>query len=158
MSTIKPGSIILLGIAMLIAGVAAYFIPVVIDGFDEARVGQATTSESDSVVLLNATVGNVTLDETLIDTSTKWITSVSATSTNGTSTPVADNISGQTLYLTGLSGNATNTVLTTYRYNPLAHFTLTTTILQLGPGIIILGFVIAVGITGFLGFKGITKG
>ena len=40
----------------------------------------------------------------------------------------------------------------------ISHFTLATTIIQLGPGIIILGYVVAVGVVGFLGVKGISKG
>jgi len=76
---VNVGNVMLLGIAMIMAGVGAYFIPILISGFDAART--------------------------------------------------ASNIS---------------------------EFTLALTIIQLGPGIIILGYVVAVGVVGFLGIKGIS--
>lgn len=78
---VSVGNVMLLGIAMIMAGVGAYFIPILISGFEAGRV--------------------------------------------------SPNIS---------------------------HFTLATTIIQLGPGIIILGYVVAVGVVGFLGIKGISSG
>ena len=158
MRTISPGSIIMLALAMLIAGVAAFFIPVAIDGFDDARVGHAQTTDTDAGRTTGGgiVVGNVTLDETLIDTATDHILVI--TSNLSTDVPVADNISGQILNLTGLTAASTRTITTTYYHNPLASFTLAGTIIKLGPGIIILGFVVAIGVVGFLGVKGITKG
>ena len=155
---VSAGGVILIAIAMLIAGVAAYFIPVMVSGFDAARMGRCPITDTDVGVTTagGITVGNVTLDNTLIDTSVGWITSVTSNLT--TDAPVADNISGQVLYLTGLTASSSHTITTTYYYNCIGNFTLASTIIILGPGIIILGFVVAVGVVGFLGVKSVMKG
>lgn len=71
------------------------------------------------IVTGNTTVGSTTLTLSLFDSDVANVTSISS---NATETPVADNYTAPTLYLTALSGNITRTLTTTYDHGILGYF------------------------------------
>lgn len=149
-------TIILLGIGFIVVGIAMQFGPIMLEGFEETRLATAEYTDIDTTVETagSVTTGNMTLTYTLPNNAVAYVTSVTS---NVTETPVADNFSGELLYLTGLDGygaSAGNRTLTcVYEYRSAGYYTAFGPVVEFGPTMILLGFVVAVGVIGYLGIR-----
>lgn len=153
---INLSSIMMLAIGMVFIAIGAFFIPIMLEGFEAGRNPSSGDLQTDTLNTTgsSANIGSVPLSETL------WLHSVSSVTTitdNASGTVVADNYTEPNLYLTGLD-NATHITAmnVTYAYDPSSHFTGLTSVIQVGPTILVLGFIVAGGIVGFMGLKGLS--
>ena len=152
-------SLVLVALGMVFIGIGAFFIPIMIEGFEAGRTscsGEDIT-ETDSLVSDNGVnyIGSITLNRPLCK---NYITSVTSVSSNlSGDAPVADNYTTltQVLNLTGLTDNGTRTITTVYDYAAIGFFTGLNSVLTIGPTILVLGFIVGGAVVGFMGIKGL---
>lgn len=144
------------GIAFIILGVATNFAPTMLTGFESTR--NAVTVGTD-VENLETPAASGSANHT---TSTLVYAPYAGLTTSVTA--VTSNVSGDVLSCALVNGTSINitgypdttqtrTVTVTYNYGSVARYTGLNTVIQFGPTMIILGFVIAVGVVGFMGLK-----
>lgn len=155
---VSMAGIMLLSIAVLMAAVGAYFIEPLVDGFDVAR--SVTTSQTDEFTgrstAGHVTNDNLTLTQSVYNNDKAYVSSVT---TNITTDNISvGTVSGTSIQISDLDNNiASRTITISYGYGTLDNFTATDTVVQVGPTLIVLGYVVAVGIVGFLGIKNISS-
>jgi len=156
-SRLNPMALLMLSISVLFIAVGLIIFPVILDGVSSNLAHQASQSDTQSGVTtaVGVSTGNVTLTQTLYLNDVNEVTSVSS---NISETPVADNYTSPLLFLTGLTANTTRTITTVYDYSDLlASYSGLYTFLLVLPLLVLISFVSASVISGFLGIKGLTR-
>jgi hypothetical protein len=148
---VNLNGILLLGIGMMFMGIAAYFIPVMLSGFGEALDARVITGQTATVVTTGDTSATVTLDHT------PWLTT-SADITHLTSdliadTPAVKSITSSAVVIQGLETSTTRVLAFDEEYSAASQFLGFTNIIKIAPALIVLGFVVAGAVVGFLGVK-----
>ena len=153
---INPQGLIMLGISMILLAVSFITYTVVIEGVDSITEMTAPITQTDTAIVIgNTTIGNWTLSAKTLYRGD--VGNVLGVTSNATNQPTADNYTGTELYCTGMTGNVTQLIKTTYLYGPLPDMAGTSQVLGIAPLLVLIGLVTAAVITGIMGIK-ITKG
>ena len=152
--------IIIGAVAFIIIGVAVGFGVTMLSGFESMR--NATTSDTDIETLqVPAASGsaNHTTSE-LAETPFGGIVAAITSVTSNVSGDVlsAASVSGDSVNITGYPNTSANrTVTVVYNRGTVEQYTGLNNVIEFGPVIILLGFIIVVGIVGFLGIRMVGK-
>lgn len=143
--------VIVAAVAFLLIGIAVNFGPTMLEGFESTRVDTTASTETfadQSTADNNSIV--VTTTYNIWEDDTGQVTSVTSNETGDT--PVASSASDTSLNVTGCptAGNP-RTLTVTYNYGTVEQYTALEDVVEAGPGLILLGFIISVGIAGFMG-------
>ena len=149
--------IIIGGLAFIVIGLTLAFGPAMLEGFEATRADLSTTTQIvNNVTRTNkastANTSAVDLQYALVAANTAYITSV--TSNNTGDSPVINTVTTTSANFTGMNGTqALRTLTVIYDYGTVQYYTGLGTVAQMGPTLILLGFIIAVGVVGFMGIK-----
>lgn len=154
-------SVIIAAICFIVIGVAMNFGPDMLSGFEATReatkdyteieASVATTTSGDNVS------ANITLDYPVYLDSTGRVTSISSNITEKQYGPTANTVIATALKVSGLTESSTRTLTIVYDYRMPGYYTAFSTVVEFGPVVILLGFIIVVAIVGFMGIKAIRK-
>lgn len=151
---INLASLVLVALGMIFIGIGAFFIPIMLEGFEAGRTacsGDTHTDNFSDVAGGFGGWGNVTLTRTLCELSASKVTLISD---NASGAVLADNYTSPLLFLTTLDAGS-NSVNVTYTYEAVGYFTGLKSIIQVGPTILVLGFIVGGAVVGFMGIKGL---
>lgn len=81
------------------------------------------------------------------------VSAVNSVTSNITETPVVDGVSGRIISLSGLQVDEQRDLAVDYKYRTATEYTGLSPVLRFGPTICLLGFIIMVGVVGFLGIR-----
>ena len=146
------------GIAFIVIGLALAFGPSMLAGFESTRVDVASNTETYNIITAasgSANHSSITFVRPLLSADAGYVTSITSNVSGqtlsvatGTITTTAANITGHT------SGNASAETLTVgYDYGTNQYYTGLGTTLAIGPTLVLLGFIIAVGVVAFMGIR-----
>jgi hypothetical protein len=148
--------LVIAGIAFILVGIAMNFGPTMLGGFEATR--QTTSTQTDTFDSPTLT-SNVT--ETLTLTYAPWqglsgsVDTISS-NTTGDSSANVNSLSGRALTIGSLDNSTVPKLITvTYEYGTISGggYTGFDAVATFGPTLLILGFIIAIGVTGFLGIR-----
>lgn len=153
---IKVG--IFAAIAFVLIAMATTFIPNLMTGFEAGR--KSTYPRTEQFTELTRTVAdNSCLVNVTEPVWQNWTTEVTAVASNETTdVPIVDSATGTQIKISGLGGgpflvNYNRSLNVTYNYGMVAKYTGLGTVIAMGPGLIVLGFVIVIAVKHFLGIK-----
>lgn len=152
----KVGGALLLGLSLVFISLGLYIFPVALDGISSAYTQKALDSTNESVVTVNYTTANVTLDYRLFNDS---ISEVSSITSNVSETPAASsfNTTDFNLLISPVTGNATHNFTISYYHADIidgtSGFTGIGSVLLIAPTLLLLGFLVATVVTGFFGIR-----
>ena len=155
--------IIIGAIAFIVIGVAMGFGPTLLAGFEETRVdtSAATDVESNTPGLSgSANMTTSTLVYDLYPASVAGVTSVASNITGQTLTVASVDVTtsgANTVNVTGVESTTLQTITIVYDYGTVDQYTGLDTVIEFGPVAILLGFIIMVGIVGFMGIRMVGK-
>ena len=143
---------------MVLMAIGAMFMPVMLEGFEAGRQSTRTVSEIDTNVTTSVSGANTSANVTLTFSpylgTVSSITSISSNITERYAAGASANtVTTKVLLVSGLASNSTRTLTTVYKYGTANLFTGLLSIIQIGPTIIVLGFIISGAVVGFLGVK-----
>ncbi len=156
MSTTVVKQIIIGAIAFIVIGIAVGFGPQLLSGFEATRgdVESVTqTTANTPAASGSANRSAVTLARPLVAADVSYLTSVTSNITGQTLTFVAATITTTSVNVTGFDNTNLQTLTTIYEYGTGQYYTGLSTVLGVGPTIVLLGFIIMVGVSGFMGIR-----
>ncbi len=151
--------IVIGGLAFIVVGLAVAFGPSLLTGFESTRNDVESFTESSlSTPVANGSANATTFTFTrpLIVANVGHVGTITTNGT-GTITAVAATITTTSVNLTGFTDLVPRYVTVTYDYGTNQYYTGLATTVSMGPTLILLGFIIAVGIVAFMGIRMKTK-
>ena len=159
MNTSLVKQIIIGAIAFIIIGVAMGFGPTMLAGFESTRVDTSSAIDVESDTPALSIADNQTTSTLVYDLYPASIAAVTAVSSNITGQTLTANVTptANTVNITGFASTTLQTVTVTYNYGTVEQYTGLDTVIEFGPVAILLGFIIMVGIVGFMGIRMVGK-
>jgi len=148
--------IIIGAIAFIVVGLAIGFGPSMLTGFEATRndVEALTATYAVTPALsVSANMSTITFARPLIDTDTTHVTSITSNITGQTLTVAAGTLTTTSTNITGHTDLTLQTLTVVYEYGTNQYYTGLSTTLAMGPTLVLLGFIIFVGVVGFMGIK-----
>ena len=153
-SNVKPLGLLMLSISIIFIAIGLIILPVVLDGVSGSLIHQQSQTDTETGIStgVGVTTANTTLTQTLFNNSVSEVTSV--TSNISESSLAASSFTSPNLLLTGLTANTTRTIVTVYDYaDLLANYSGLYTVLLITPLLVIISFLAASVVFGFMGVK-----
>ncbi len=158
MNTSLVKRVLIGGIGFVVIGLALAFGPSMLSGFESTRNDTESYTQVDTGKVIGASNSanhtTITLARPMLAADTNYITSVTSNQSGDSLSVVAATLTTTSTNITGfVSTNGTRTVTTTYDYGTGQYYTGLGTVIQMGPSIVLLGFIILIGVVAYMGIR-----
>lgn len=153
-SNVKPLGLLMLSLSIIFIAVGLIILPVVLDGVSGSLVHQRSQTDTETGIStgVGVTTANTTLTQTLFNNAISEVTSVSSNISE--IDLAASSYTSPNLLLSGLTANTTRTIVTVYDYaDLLANYSGLYTVLLITPLLVLISFLTAAVVFGFMGVK-----